>query len=181
LLLFGRLPGRPVAAYRRLAGPPPRVAVGPAPTGRASPVNLTHSPFDAGPPYRSGHCVLRFWEPSPAPRWCRRVGGFRPAVTLSVAGCRGPGLRENPELDWLAAGATGVESVRAAIRRAERGEGTAADARELAALSRWFWQQFSEPLSARDAARYSAENRCLFEPQTEAEIAADALRRRLLG
>jgi hypothetical protein len=73
-----------------------------------------------------------------------------------------------------------VADLRAAIRRAERGDGTADDARELAALSGWFWQQFSEPLSAQDAALYSAENRCLFEPQKEAE-AADALLRRLLG
>ena len=107
------------------AGDRPRVASGPAPTGRASPVNLTDSPFDTRPSHASAHRAPRFLGPSPAPREFRRVGGFRPAVTISVAGCRGPGLRENPEFDWLAAGATRVERVRAAVQRAERGEGTA--------------------------------------------------------
>jgi hypothetical protein len=76
---------------------------------------------------------------------------------------------------------TRVEALRAAVRRAERGEGTPDDARELAGLARWLWEQFAEPLSARDAACYYAANRCLFEPLTPEEAAADALFRRLLG
>jgi hypothetical protein len=60
-----------------------------------------------------------------------------------------------------------VEILRAAVLRAERGQGTPEDARELAGLARWLWEQFAGPLSARDAALYYQENRCLFAPQTE--------------
>jgi hypothetical protein len=80
------------------------------------------------------------------------------------------------------------DALRAAVIRAEAGQGTADDARELAGLARWLWEQFAEPLSARDAALYHATNRCLFEspteapePPTEEEAAADALLRKLLG
>ena len=74
-----------------------------------------------------------------------------------------------------------VAALRAAVRRAERREGNADDAAALAALARWLWEQFAGPLSAGDAARYHAANRCLFAPQTEEEAAADALVRKLLG
>jgi hypothetical protein len=74
-----------------------------------------------------------------------------------------------------------VEEVRAAVLRAEQGAGTPDDARELAGLARWRWEQFAGPLSARDAARSHEANRCLFEPPTEEEAAADASFRRLLG
>jgi hypothetical protein len=71
-----------------------------------------------------------------------------------------------------------VAALRAAILRAEQGQGIPDDARELAGLARWLWEQFAEPLSARDAALYHATNRCLFEPPTEEEAAADALLRK---
>jgi hypothetical protein len=73
------------------------------------------------------------------------------------------------------------DALRAAVIRAEAGQGTADDARELAGLARWLWQQFGQPLSAWDAACYYEANRCLFAPQAEEEIAAGALLRRLLG
>ena len=97
LTLFGRLRRRPDAAHRRAAGPPPAVAFGPARPGRASPVNLTHSPFDAGPPSLPGHRAPRLWRPSPAPRVCRRFGSPRPAVLLSLVPRGGPEIRENPD------------------------------------------------------------------------------------
>jgi hypothetical protein len=81
---------------------------------------------------------------------------------------------EQPERDR-------ADALRAAVIRAERGEGTAEDAYELAGLARWLWEQFAEPLSARDAALYYATNAPLFAPQTDEEARADALLRRLLG
>ena len=58
---------------------------------------------------------------------------------------------------------------------------TATTPRHRGCLARWRWEQFAGPLSAQDAMLSYAENRCLFESQTEAESATDALLRRLLG
>jgi hypothetical protein len=91
-----------------------------------------------------------------------------------VDGSDGDPERLDPE--WVAA-------LRAAVLRAEGGGGTPDDARALAGLARWLWEQFAQPMSAQDTARYYAANRSLFESRTETEeaAAAEAVLRRLLG
>ena len=64
----------------------------------------------------------------------------------------------------------GVTSSRCCGPRA--GDGTTQHARDLADLARWLGEPMAGPLSARDAAGYSAANRWRFAPQTEEESAA---------
>jgi hypothetical protein len=73
-----------------------------------------------------------------------------------------------------------VEALRAAVLRADRGDGTAQDAQDLAELARWLWLQFDHHTPGIPAgARYHAATRRVFEPTPEQET--DALFRRLLG
>jgi hypothetical protein len=71
-------------------------------------------------------------------------------------------------------------ALRAAVLRADRGDGTAQDARDLAELARWLWLQFDEHTEGIPAgSAYHAACRWVFAPTPEQE--ADALFRRLLG
>jgi hypothetical protein len=73
-----------------------------------------------------------------------------------------------------------VDALRAALLRADRGEGTPEDASELADLARWLWEQFDRHTDGIPAgSSYHAATRRIFEPTPEQE--ADALFRRLLG
>jgi hypothetical protein len=68
-----------------------------------------------------------------------------------------------------------------AVRRAERGAGTAQDARALAQLAGWLARTVHDAGLLPEASGYPAALRRTFECPTEDEDETDALFRRLLG
>jgi hypothetical protein len=149
----------------------------------AGPGRYPHRPA-AGRPRQHRHD-----HPLRPPQRGDQAGGHQqaaPAVLRAAPGQdTGAGVMDEPNAEEPSAvddrpDPPRVDALRAAVPRAERGEGTPEDARELAGLARWLWEQFdhhTDGIAAGSA--YHAATRWIFAPTPEQE--ADVLFRRLLG